>query len=616
MLRADLEQLIEEGTALAQDKAAAEKALSESRQMLDALENEAGEGHLVDPAPLRRRYEALRPDIVRLGDIEALETEIAQKERSLSGSAAGLRPAIADIFTLTRADLPTAVELRRHRDQVTAAVKAHETCKNALLDLADEEARLGKLLDADGDSGRVPTREAILEARAHRDSLFRSFADAKLPAQPYAEAVEAADLLADSALDDAERVARHAEAVKRLEETRQSHETMTQHCGEAASALDLAHAEYRAVFARLAIEPGAPEEMLEWLRSVDALLLEREALLLLKDKHGLLQRLQGELQPAVSALARDMGADADMPAIALSRQIETALNRLSERWSGAREREGQRLAARQAIEARKAELAGLEARKADFEERYAAVLVRFGLPEGTGLAAARAALAVWVRVPPLLATRERLSRETANDETLIARFEAEARALAETVAPDIASDVPNEIVRRLAGRVETHATRAARRETLVETAAALERELAALQIEQGLVKPGPAKSRRRCRKVSALKGLPNGSSVGRLCVRSCGRRGDVSTRAARGPTRPIRACLPRGSMSPLAGRSLKRSPPISLRIMRRWKACVTGVSLAAIARRPWHRVRALKLPPLPASPPRPRRVRLPGNGLF
>ncbi|AJY46668.1 ATP-binding protein [Martelella endophytica] len=484
MLRAELEQLVEEGGALAREKAAAEKALAEGRQALSALEGDRGEGHLVDPTPLRRRYEALRPDILSLEEMEALETEISRRERSLGASAAGLRPAIVDIFALSQAELPNQAELRRHRDAVASARKADGDSARALTELMDEEARLSTQLATEGERGPVPTRAAIVAARTRRDGLFRAFAEGASAAQSYINAVEEADRLADGALDDAERVARLGEIVKRLTQTQGSRETMALRRDEAAAALERATADYRGLFSRLAIAPAEPDEMIEWLRAVETLFVEREAVQSLRDKHGAALRRRDELLPALRALARDLGIDAELPALALCRQIGTALDRLSERWAGAREREGQRAAARQAIEARVSELAVLETRKAEFQKRYTVALGRFGLAPDTGLAAARAALALRERVPPLLASRERLSRETAADEARIARFEDDARALAETVAPEMAADAPAEIIRRLAERVEIHATRATRRETLEENAAVLQREIDALGVGQ------------------------------------------------------------------------------------------------------------------------------------
>ena len=103
-----MEQSKEQGRAIR----SAENALSENRETLARLEQQHGETHLRDPAPLRKSYEALRDDLAGIKEAETLETEIAGKERVLLEQAASLRPAVNDILGLQAGDLPAEAALK------------------------------------------------------------------------------------------------------------------------------------------------------------------------------------------------------------------------------------------------------------------------------------------------------------------------------------------------------------------------------------------------------------------------------------------------------------------------------------------------------------------------
>ncbi|WP_180901625.1 ATP-binding protein [Martelella soudanensis] len=486
LLRSEFEAVVEQMREQGRTRRAAENALLENRETLARLEQQHGEGHLRDPAPLRKSYEALRDDLAGIREAETLEAEIAGKERVLHEQAGSLRPAVTDILFLRGGDLPAEAALKAARDDIASAKSALADCDNGLAKIDEECRRLEALLTEDREAGPVPTRTAIDAARAERDRLFETLSgDGRTDA--YADAVRAADRLADNALDDAERVARHADNLRRLERETVQRQQGAEKREAALLAVAQAQADYEALFSGLDIAPAAPEAMIEWCRRAEALLEARTALLSLKDRKVVLDRNNEALRAALVKLAENLGTDTSLPLGALARDVNTSLDRLGERWAEAREHAGALKAARQAIEKGQEQLALLQAGEKAVAARFAASLAGVGLPGETGLAGAEAALALWADLPSLLATRTRLAREVEADGKRITAFEGEARKLAEAVAADIAGEPATRIVKVLAERAADHAERAVKRATLRESAERLRLELEADTLERARV---------------------------------------------------------------------------------------------------------------------------------
>lgn len=483
VLRSEFEAIVEELKEQVRARHAAESTLAENRETLARLEQQHGESHLRDPAPLRKSYEALRDDLAGIRDAEALETEIAGRERALFEQAAGLRPAVDDILNLRGGDLPDEAALKAARDEIASAKSALADCDSGLAKIDEECRRLERLLAKDREAGPVPTRAAIDAARAERDRLFKTLAEDG-GANAYTDAVRTADHLADNALDDAERVARHADNLRRLERETVQRQQGAERREAALLALSQAQAGYEALFSALDIAPGTPEAMIEWRRRAAALLEARTALLALKDRKTVLDRNNDALRATLLKLADSLGADTTLPLGALARDVGAALDRLGERWAEAREHAGALKAARQAIEKGEAQLALLQAEEKNVAARFAASLAGVGLPGETGLAGAQAALALWANLPSLLAARTRLAQEVEADGQRLAAFEGAARSLAEAVAADIAGEAPSRIVKVLAERAADHAARAVKRATLREGAERLRLELDADTLER------------------------------------------------------------------------------------------------------------------------------------
>ncbi|WP_174800787.1 ATP-binding protein [Martelella limonii] len=476
ILRSQFEATVENLREQRRARRAAREGLDRNRDALMRLEEQHGDGHLRDPAPLRRAYEALRDDLAGMREADALEVERADKARQLLDDAERLRPQPGDIMSLKRSALPAREELKASRDRLAAAHDALSQAETALAAISEECTRLEGLIAGDRKAGPVPTRDRISAARARRDQLFSQLGESG-DAAGYAAAVRAADDLADSALDDAERVARHADNLRRLDGEKARRAEAETRRAEAAAALASGEKAYAALFSALDVMPATPEIMLEWLQRVEQLLDSRTALSALDDRLQILSRRNDLLLEALGRLAAELGSDSTLPLSALARAVEADLNRLAERWAEAREHEGALKAARQAIEKAMAEVERLEREEATVAARFAESLQSVGLPPETGLEGASEALSLWASLPSLLSTRDRLAREAEIDQARISDFEAAALQFCAAVAPDLSGEPPLRIAERLSERVAEHATRAAQRATLKQNAERLSREL-------------------------------------------------------------------------------------------------------------------------------------------
>ena len=469
MLRARLSDLVDEGRALEREQVSHHKALVESREALAALEDAGDYSQLIDPAPLRRQFDALRPDLARVAEIGALEAEIAEKRRAVTSAAGALRPAIGDIFAVRACDLPLSSSLREHREALDAAFGAVSDVERLIAETAAEMADLKARLEDEALTGPVMTRAEIDRIRAHRDALWQRYTEAGGGADDYLAAVSGADEAADSALDDAERVSRHADYNQRLEMAGRRHSELLQEREKAAKALETAKQAFAALFDAIGVTPRRPDEMTEWLRDVQRLLDERDAVLSLGDRRNGLSGLADDLHATLKRQAIAINAAADLPLAALARLVEAGLERLAERWEAAREREGALKASRQVIERRERDLATLEPRQAAFDQRFAACVRDFGLRAGCTLAEAETALQIWSRVPPLLAARERLVQAISEDRNRISTFNDAVSALVSELAADLIGMPPVDAMNALADRAGEAVERSARRAALLDT---------------------------------------------------------------------------------------------------------------------------------------------------
>ncbi|MGX1100111.1 AAA family ATPase [Amorphus sp. MBR-141] len=450
---AELRALVDEGRRLAATAAGLDDQIAEGRADLDAVRARRPAGSVVDPKPWRDQFAALAPDLAALARRDELETELRAARRDLDARVARLSPAVPDPDRLAATPLPAAETLRQSQEAFAAIDADLAALDRRAAELGEDLERLDREIAEAEQSGPVPSRTGIAEARSVRDAAFAPLAEvvggrAPLPAPADAAArvadfetlVRAADDAADGALADATRLHAQETRVRTRQEVCAQHEKSAEVRSEMAQKRSLVHADYRAHFAALAIEPDTPQRMLDWLRAVDDILAQRGKAQAVEDSLAGLDAAAERLRPALMAIAAGTGLDGagDLPVGALARAIEARLAELADAWSERRAHAVQ-------LEDRERRLEGLTDKRtavgtaeADWRARFRPAIAAVALDATAGVERTAATIAVWEKVPDV--RRERTNRAARVDGMRrdIARFEAGVAALASDAAPDLA----------------------------------------------------------------------------------------------------------------------------------------------------------------------------------
>ncbi|MFB2563377.1 AAA family ATPase [Rhizobium sp. IMFF44] len=468
--RARLSELVEQGRQLArQMQSLAEQSDSERRQ-LAALEKDSLNGRLIDPRPYIDQLEALGSDLSALARLDGLETQIRRTEADLHETAGRLQPPIGDIDILFSVPLPEVTEITGHRDAIDAARSKVRDATGKLQTYDEQLAEIERILADAERTGPVVTREQIAAARESRDAQW-SFIQQRWTngAAPEPKilagltvSVAEADRLADAALSDADRVARHADY--RLRQTRllREREEASGRLKGCEKALKDAQAAFSALFAPCGVDALDPSTMLEWRRAVELLRRERKALRDLVDQRDENALAEDRVLPALQDIVEATGYKSGrLPPAAIAEGLRKHLRLLSERWSESRTREGEIGAARERLARFGDQQQSLERQHTDWRGAFAKAVELLSLPPDTTLDMADAALKAWQELPDVLAERENRLRRVSGMRRDMADFERRLATLAansgyelDHLPPDAAAEALHTRVNAMRGELK------------------------------------------------------------------------------------------------------------------------------------------------------------------
>ncbi|WP_281977528.1 ATP-binding protein [Pseudorhizobium flavum] len=484
---ARLRSLLDEGMDLDRMLRDTRQRMEEHHDALRDMRKAVGATHLVDPKPWAEQLAALRPDLVEIQRLEALQVKLARVEADLATATARLDPAVSDLRTLASAPLPDAAEISAHRRMLdTARVEAKEV-EGRLATLDGEAARIRRELAALEVAGPVVSREQIATSRAERDRQFgiaRKTSDAA-SFDSLAVGIAQADRLADAALADAERVTRHAQLTLRQGE-------LERELAEARDALRLAEimlsdavTAYEDAFRASGIQPAAPERMIDWRRALEDCFRQLREIDLLHDEMEVLRLREEAVRPALLSIADAVAlAAVALPTVALGRGLERRLSEIGQEWLDSRSSETKRAMAEEAIgrlEKRERELMG---DVSAWQRKFSAAAVAVGLPEDADPPMALAALEAWRTVPGLLSERENRQRRVRGMVRDMEAFETSVGRLVASAAPDLAA-IPADVAAGLLHERVLEATNEnKRRESLSDQLERLELSLVRLAAEE------------------------------------------------------------------------------------------------------------------------------------
>ncbi|WP_034995709.1 ATP-binding protein [Beijerinckia mobilis] len=490
---ARVERLITLGQKAAIEARAHEETLAADEEKAAALAREQERfGACTDPAPLADRFGALASLPGAIARHRESQARIETETKVLHEAAARLRPPVASLDVLAAAMLPGSETLARFRtdfDALDADLRREKERKAEAL--AEGEAARRDLARLAGE-GPVASREAIEKARAGRDevweSLRRHLLGEALLAQESLVTVIAgfdrlrlhADLLADRAVGEAQRIADYQRLTRLCQET----ESRAEAAGERETGLlsrrDALTEEWRALWRPAGLEPLAPGEMQNFLAQIEALLRRRESLLAEQSAFAAAKvRLEAETGQLLSlAKALDLEeADREDPEN-LHGEIERVLRRRRESYDGARALAVSARDLGERIEALKAARARGEEQRRGFLQEWGAAMQAIGLRGEASFEEAEAALAIWAKVPPLLEKRDALARRVDGMKRDRKSFEEDAAALVQALATDLLDLPPHDAVRTLNKRLSAAQQAFSRREGGRETLTRLDAEIA------------------------------------------------------------------------------------------------------------------------------------------
>ncbi|WP_425088297.1 AAA family ATPase [Stappia sp.] len=467
---------IERGRLLLARRDQLAQDIADQRSALAKFAGAPGQDAPSDPAPLAARFDALAPDIRALEALPDLEERHRTAARRAREAGARLSPPVADVAALADVALPSVETLSDHRTRLAALEDALRRHDEGARRQAEELARLDAQIAETERAGDVPTPAAIAEARDLRDAALTSLL-AQAPGASDEErsaAVERhrtlvleADRLADRAASEADRVSRHADMSQRRAALVADRTSGAAERERMLADYREARASYLGLFRAAGVEPLAPGEMIVWRHGIEAARDDLERANVLADEIAGLHDNARSIRTPLEAIARELEiADPGaMPLEALVRLVEQAFAAREKAWG-----EGRMLAARR--QDAQERLTDLERRAAEnldaltaWRGTFDADLQGIGLPPGTGLEAAAAAVSLWRELPEKLKARDADARRVHGMRRDNAAFDAALASLIGEIAPDLADHAPDAAADELHKRLEAAQASETRRDS-------------------------------------------------------------------------------------------------------------------------------------------------------
>ena len=447
---ARLAEAVSEGRRLESER----RAVAEARA--DEAPDETIETPPPDPAPLRKRMDALGPDLARLDTLAERRRKLAAVEATVRDEAARLTPAVGDMDATARWNLPDEASLSARMAAIATTDAVVATVRREIDAL---DARRGALAAevAGGVSRSLATREVIAAARAERDAALADGA----PVATLRLLVSRADELADRAFADAGAVARHEQHVNELGGLEERRDDLLAARERTERDAAVARGAFDDLFAFTTVTE--PERMVRWVDRVSDLRERWGEVGELRRGVAELEALDDAARPALASLGKELDCAVDLPTVALGRLISDALRDAEAAWQDHRRRHALAQERVRRIEALARKADGLQAREAAWRETLAAANAGCGLPSTFGLAEAETAGALWRRVPDLLDMRANAVTRIAGMERDRDLFERDVAATVATLDPALAELSAAAAVERLSVRCREAALSATRR---------------------------------------------------------------------------------------------------------------------------------------------------------
>jgi uncharacterized protein YhaN len=483
-LLASLRRLAGAHSTLAEAAAAAPGRLAECRQTLAAAEAAIT---ALPPAGDPEALAALIAEITKDGEPATLAAAAArattEAATELEHRLARMPAALRDTAALLALAPPEAALLERASSARDAALAEQARSAEAVATLSTAQAETAARRAALQEEGSLPDATALAVARAHRDAgwalVFRrafgdgapdaaaeaGFAGARPLALAFAEAMAAADALADRRITEATRVALAAELDRGLSQQRSALATATAGAEAARAAAEAAVLLWAGLVAPLGLDGTAG------LAEAQRILAAREAALAALRALASAKAAEQELAARQAAFSiRLAGALQARREAGLRALLDLAEARLRENrrlQAEATRLELQRAAARQALREAEAAQQLAQDRIGQWQTEWSAALAQLGRDGAEHPADTLGLLRPLEELGPLVEKRQELVARIRAACAEVARFREDCATLCAALAPELpAGSDPFAASRQLDARREAEARRATQRDLL------------------------------------------------------------------------------------------------------------------------------------------------------
>ena len=466
-----VEKMASEGHRLTEAVQRNRTALRSEQTALSRLEQQrSANGGCVDPQPFRMKWSQLAPSLRKLDKFAETKHLVRAEEVNLREASARLYPPVSDLDALARVPIPSAETLSRYDNELARIEREVARERDRLIAAAaaasDAEAKLRDLTSV----RPVASPDVIAAKRRERDATWNEVRGAlfgsmeSLTTGQRADLVtrferrsSEADLIADQAISEADRVAAFAVQGLRLEEERAKEADATARISSLEARRQEVWETWAAAWQSAGIAPLPPTEMAHWRIILQGLLERREKLIEQRERLAELETAKRVIEPEVRVLAAAVGlGDADRPDVAaIYEEIETRLKDLTEAWDNSRDLETRIRDTQHRIdelgEACKEVELGLE----QWSQGWSVAVTAIRLRPSATIEEARAALAVWNEVPKAIRERDNRARRVTGMQREVDAFERSVRDLVATIAPDLGTMPADAAVKILSDRVTT-----------------------------------------------------------------------------------------------------------------------------------------------------------------
>ena len=447
MLVARLKEQIKVGRSIATSISANAKSIRDENANRETLKNQqSGSVPASDPKPLQDQLGRLMPALGQLKEIQRLERSTAKESALIKEKAAQLSPPVSDLEALALASLPTKDVIDEYRLSAETHVGERKTLEANLGEVEQSLPGLQLRVDELAGGQLASSPEKIAAARLERDNHCLPLKSAllvesaRLPVAETAahvigleEGIGTTDRLSDDAVLNADRLAKHAAALKNLKDAQAKQENLTRLLSDKVQAIAQQEKKWQTLWQPFDFLAATPIRMSVWVGQVGDLLERRENNLDELQQISDLKIAVNAVRSQLNQIAQSVGISEceALPVNLLLAAVEKELALRAEAWQKSSQLVTRLTAVNERIEALGTEKDGFVDLESGWKAEWCEVLSAMHLPLETTVDGAAAALEIWNQVPSFLSQFQNRTTRVEGMDRDMKKFQERTSALLE-----------------------------------------------------------------------------------------------------------------------------------------------------------------------------------------